>query len=83
MNSDAKSDIEEVRWVLIRRSALGILFMAILTLGSLRYANYRRHEKAKEKERLLKEAEAIKNSGLAPNGGSQGLDVPQIVAANS
>ncbi|KAF4507472.1 hypothetical protein G6O67_003964 [Ophiocordyceps sinensis] len=38
LSSDCKSEIEGVRWILIRRSVLGIIFMAILTLGMLRYA---------------------------------------------
>ncbi|KAL1882022.1 hypothetical protein VTK73DRAFT_3004 [Phialemonium thermophilum] len=72
LNSDARSEIEGVRWVLIRRSVLGILFMAVLTLSSLRYASYRSHEKKKEQERLEREQaellkkEAGKNGGVPP-----------------
>lgn len=57
LNSDARSDIEALRWVLIRRSVLGILFMAVATLGTLRYATYVNHERQKEAERKKREAE--------------------------
>ena len=33
LSSDSKSEIESLRWILIRRSVLGIIFMAVLTLG--------------------------------------------------
>ncbi len=56
LNSDARSDVEGLRWVLIRRSVLGIVFMAVLMLGSLRYGSYLSHERAKESERQAKEA---------------------------
>jgi len=76
LNSDARSEIEAVRWVLIRRSVLGILIMAVLTLGTLRYASYRSHEKKKEQDMLLKEAEALKKEALTTP------DVSEILAAN-
>lgn len=68
-----------MRWVLIRRSVLGILFMAILTLGSLRYASYRSHEKAREQEMLLMEAGALKKEAARQDAGP---DVSEMLAAN-
>lgn len=55
LNSDAKFEIEGLRWVLTRRSVMGILFMAFMVLTSLRYASYKAHE---HEERKKKEAEA-------------------------
>jgi hypothetical protein len=60
LNSDARSEVEGLRWVLIRRSVLGIVFMVVLIFSSLRYATYLNHEKAKEKERQAKEAEQLR-----------------------
>lgn len=76
LNSDARSEIEAVRWVLIRRSVTGLLVMALLTLGTLRYASYRSHERHKEQEALLKEAEALKKEAMAAP------DVSEMLAAN-
>lgn len=58
LNSDSKSEIEGLRWVLTRRSVMGILFMAFMVLTSLRYASYKSHEdemRAKKKEEGMKE----------------------------
>ncbi|OIW33491.1 hypothetical protein CONLIGDRAFT_628396 [Coniochaeta ligniaria NRRL 30616] len=63
LNSDARSEVEGLRWVLIRRSVLGIVFMAFLIFSSLRYGSYVSHERAKEKERLAKEAENMRRDG--------------------
>ncbi|KAF4339590.1 moz represents a chromatin-associated acetyltransferase [Fusarium beomiforme] len=81
LSSDAKSEIEAVRWILIRRSVLGILFMAVLTLGTLRYATYVSHERQREAERIKKEEEEKRR-----NGGKQDrttdADAVAILAAN-
>ena len=50
LNSDSKSDVEGVRWVLTRRSVMAILFMAFMVLSSLRYGSYKAHEEAKRKK---------------------------------
>ncbi|KAH6624732.1 hypothetical protein B0J18DRAFT_187776 [Chaetomium sp. MPI-SDFR-AT-0129] len=84
LNSDAKSDIEALRWVLIRRSVLGIIFMAVLTLGTLRYATYvghRRTQEALEADRRAREAEEMKkHDGRSDQ--SPGPDAAEILAAS-
>ena len=60
LSSDSKSEIEGVRWVLIRRSVVGILFMAVLTLGMIRYATYVGQQRKKEADRRKKERERSK-----------------------
>ena len=66
LSSDTKSDVEGLRWVLIRRSALGIAFMAVASLATLRYAAYvnqQRKEEAKaEAAREKAEAEEKRRS---------------------
>ncbi|KAM7202293.1 putative moz protein represents a chromatin-associated acetyltransferase [Naviculisporaceae sp. PSN 640] len=61
LTSDAKSEIEGLRWVLIRRSVIGIIFMVIVSFGSLRYASYLAQEGKEEAERKKREQEEIKN----------------------
>lgn len=51
LNSDSKSEIEGLRWVLTRRSVMGILFMAFMVLTSLRLASYRSHEEEVRKKK--------------------------------
>lgn len=81
LNSDARSDIEALRWVLIRRSVLGILFMAVATLGTLRYATYVNHERQKEADRKKREAEEARRH----DGTRDGAPAPmaaEILMAN-
>ncbi|SPO02872.1 uncharacterized protein DNG_05550 [Cephalotrichum gorgonifer] len=54
LSSDTKSDIEGLRWVLIRRSALGMAFMAVVSLATLRYAAYVNQQRKEEAERKRK-----------------------------
>ncbi|KAI9718904.1 MAG: hypothetical protein M1812_003788 [Candelaria pacifica] len=43
LNSDSKSEVEGLRWILTRRAAIAIGTMAFLILGSLRYSSYKLH----------------------------------------
>lgn len=51
LNSDSKSEVEGLRWVLTRRAAMAIATMAVLILGSLRYSSYKIHEREMESRR--------------------------------
>jgi hypothetical protein len=67
--------------VLIRRSVLGIIFMAVLTLGMLRYATFVSHQRQKEAEQRAREAqEAKKPDGRSDH--SPAPDAAEILAAN-
>ncbi|KAI5465535.1 hypothetical protein BGZ63DRAFT_399990 [Mariannaea sp. PMI_226] len=81
LTSDAKSEIEAVRWILIRRSVLGILFMAVLTLGTLRYATYVSHERQREADKKKHEEEEIRRNGGKRDHTSD-ADAAAILAAN-
>ncbi|KAL7934820.1 hypothetical protein V8C35DRAFT_299885 [Trichoderma chlorosporum] len=81
LSSDSKSEIEGVRWILIRRSVVGILFMAILTLGTIRYATYVSHERQRELDRKKKEEEELKLDG-GKNDRTSAPDAAAILAAN-
>lgn len=81
LSSDAKSEIESLRWILIRRSVLGIIFMAVLTLGTLRYATYVSHEREKAAAKKAQEEEAVRLSdGMKDHTAAP--DAAQILAAN-
>ncbi|ORY69669.1 uncharacterized protein BCR38DRAFT_332112 [Pseudomassariella vexata] len=81
LNSDAKSEIEGLRWVLIRRSVLGILFMVVLTLGTIRYTTYIGHEQQKElEEQRRQEEEKRRNNGRVDHAPAP--DAAEILAAN-
>lgn len=63
LSSDAKSDVEGLRWLVSRRAALGILIMAFMVLCSLRYAKYREHLEEEETKKARK-AKADKEAKL-------------------
>ncbi|KAI0881962.1 uncharacterized protein GGS22DRAFT_52983 [Annulohypoxylon maeteangense] len=81
LNSDSRSDIEGLRWVLIRRSVLGILFMAVCTLGTLRYATYLKHERQREVEEKALKAEKLRNNHGREDHAPP-VDAAEILAAN-
>lgn len=81
LNSDARSEIEGMRWVLVRRAVLGILFMAVLIFGSLRYASYLSHERAQEKERQARDAEAARKEAGKIDA-TAAPDAAEILAAS-
>ncbi|KAK4236832.1 hypothetical protein C8A03DRAFT_16554 [Achaetomium macrosporum] len=81
LTSDSKSNIEGLRWVLIRRSALGIIFMVIFTLGTIRYATFMAHKRQKEAEERAREAQELKkHDGRADI--TPAPEAAEILAAN-
>ncbi|KLJ12872.1 hypothetical protein EMPG_09465 [Blastomyces silverae] len=45
LNSDGKSEVEGLRWILTRRAALAIATSASMIILALRYSSYKHHEK--------------------------------------
>ncbi len=83
LNSEAKSDIERIRGVLIRRSILGMIFMAVLTLSTLQYASYVSHERQRAAQRVADEAEeARKGGGDGKTDHSPSAEAAEILTAN-
>lgn len=81
LNSDSKSEIEAVRWVLARRAVLGIAFMVTLSLAMLRLGSYLSHESKKEAQREKEESEALRKSGGKIDA-AHSPDAAEILAAN-
>ena len=71
LNSDSKSEVEGLRWVLTRRAAMAIATMALLILGSLRYGSYKIHE-AEMEQRRREMNKAHSSSTSSGSGGSGG-----------
>lgn len=81
LSSDSKSEIEGVRWVLIRRSVVGLVFLAILTLGMIRYTTYLAQQKKKESEKRKRERERLKRDG-GRNDNTSAADAAMILSAS-
>jgi len=60
ISSDAKTEIEGLRWILIRRSAIALAFMAMMVLATLRYSLYVKEQRKMEEDRARKRAEERK-----------------------
>ncbi|PGH00686.1 hypothetical protein GX51_05672 [Blastomyces parvus] len=56
LNSDGKSEVEGLRWILTRRAALAIATSASMIILALRYSSYKHHEK----ENAAKNATEVK-----------------------
>ncbi|EJT81422.1 hypothetical protein GGTG_01402 [Gaeumannomyces tritici R3-111a-1] len=81
LTSDAKSDIEGLRWVLIRRGILGLIFMGLISVGSIRYGSYINHDKQKRARKRAEDAETRRrNDGKMDH--SSAPDAAGILAAN-
>ncbi|TGJ81674.1 hypothetical protein E0Z10_g7091 [Xylaria hypoxylon] len=81
LNSDSRSEIEGLRWVLIKRSVWGILIMACLTFGTIRYATYVSHEKQREAKEKARQAEEQRRTGGREDRASP-INAAEILAAN-
>lgn len=89
LNSEAKSEVEGLRWVLTRRAALAIGAAATMTLGFLQYYSVKAREQAeiekkrklerkKQDERMKREEERF-GSSASSAGGSTGTQTDGIV----
>ena len=81
LNSDAKSEIERLRGILIRRAMFVIFFCAALTLATLQYASYLSHARAREAEKKVRDAEELRKSD-GRNDISSVTDAAAILAAS-
>lgn len=81
LNSDSKSQVEAVRWVLARRAVIGLLFMVTVTLIALRYSSVISQEQKKEEKKEKEEAEALKKSDGSRDV-AQAPDAAEILSAN-
>ncbi|KAL8678755.1 MAG: hypothetical protein Q9186_004906 [Xanthomendoza sp. 1 TL-2023] len=72
LNSDSKSEVEGLRWVLTRRAAMAIGCMAVLILGSLRYITYKLHIRDQEQKIAAEKAKANTSSSSGSGGGGGG-----------
>lgn len=71
LNSDAKTEVEGVRWVLTRRAATALGVSVLMILATLNYARYMSSTQEKERkqhEQLMKDASAAPHHETATIG---------------
>src|SRR6266568_1537013 len=69
LNSDARSEVEGLRWVLTRRAAIAIAISAVMILSTLRYNSYMTKTQDHERKNASKELNAAEIEG---NGAANG-----------
>ncbi|KAI9838459.1 MAG: hypothetical protein M1837_002481 [Sclerophora amabilis] len=83
LNSDMKSEVEGLRWVLTRRAAMAIGIMAFLILGSLRYSSYQIHSHADPHNKPPSASSSSSDppySSTAPTSQQQGRESAEVLA---
>lgn len=84
LNSDAKTEVEGVRWVLTRRAATALGVSVLMILATLNYARYMSSTQEKERkqhEQLMKEASStpLQSMGTQTDGRGEALLVSEGV----
>lgn len=59
LNSDARSEVESMRWILTRRAAGALAITAIMVLGALQYSKYMERMQERERKKHAKELEDL------------------------
>lgn len=65
LNSGSKTEVEGLRWFLVRRAVGTIAVLVVLGLGMVRYSASRHRAKEEERKRI----EAENGGGTSPGGG--------------
>jgi len=74
LNSDARSEVEGLRWILTRRAAAAIIIAALMVLSALRYSVYMSQVQKQEREAMKgKGKKAQVSIATQTEGGDQGL----------
>ena len=71
LNSDARTEVEGMRWVLTRRAATAVIIVAIMVLATLRYSTYMTQTQKEERNKMARE-KAEKGEGATFEFGHDG-----------
>lgn len=96
LNSDARSEVEGLRWIITRRAVTALVVVAVAILATLRFSSYMTHTQALERKNMTKPAVADKkqeeaqdnkattsSSGASPVHASGGVDASMGAWAES
>ncbi|KAH7411565.1 hypothetical protein DE146DRAFT_241660 [Phaeosphaeria sp. MPI-PUGE-AT-0046c] len=80
LNSDARSEVEGLRWVLTRRAAITVGFSAFMLFVALRYTSYIQHQQQEERRRQPPRREPPTNEEQLQQSAVVPMIDPAIVA---
>ena len=81
LNSEAKSEVESVRWLLTRRAATALAIATLMVLGTLNYSRYMTTTQAEERKKHV--SEMMKNEDvdkMVRKGSTDGLGEEALLA---
>jgi hypothetical protein len=76
LNSEARSEVEQLRWVLTRRAAMTIGVSAFLLFVGLRYTSYVTHQQHEQKKREAKRLPPAEGQPPSTGKPALGADEP-------
>ncbi|KAF1814578.1 hypothetical protein P152DRAFT_432677 [Eremomyces bilateralis CBS 781.70] len=81
LNSDARTQVEGLRWVLTRRAATALGLCALMVLITLRYYSYMTHTQEAERKKMAESIAGDKRGfgggSNGPNGNISGSGIPE------
>ncbi|KAK7549795.1 hypothetical protein IWX92DRAFT_145019 [Phyllosticta citricarpa] len=69
LNSDARSEVEGLRWIITRRAVTALVIVAAAILATLRYSSYMTHTQAADRSAMNTKTKT-KNGGPSPTSSS-------------
>lgn len=84
LNSDARSEVEALRWVLTRRAAITIGVSAFMLFLALRYSSYVHHNQQEDKKKAQKRQppeQGPDNSPVSPAPSGQEASGGELLAS--
>lgn len=80
LNSDARSEVEGVRWVLTRRAAITVGVSAFMLFVALRYTSYVQHQQQEERRKMLK-APPPSDGDASPKSNVEVVSRPEVLGS--
>ncbi|KAK4983488.1 hypothetical protein LTR50_007193 [Elasticomyces elasticus] len=73
LTSDARSNVEGLRWVLTRRVAIFLASFVLMAIGAIKYASWLSHQPKEKKKRSPKNE--VKDAGTQADGDGEGSNM--------
>ena len=73
LRSDARSAVEGLRWILVRRAAIAIVISAVMILATLRYSSYMSRTQEIERQKM-RASQHNNNNSYNSNNNSDNID---------
>ncbi|KAK8160362.1 hypothetical protein BKA80DRAFT_237605 [Phyllosticta citrichinensis] len=83
LNSDARSEVEGLRWIITRRAVTALVIVAAAILATLRYSSYMTHTQAADRSALSSKSKPKPSNSSSNNGSNASSSSPDHAASSS